>query len=272
VLRPLTQGDLPAVQGLIDADPVTHCFVGSRLPDPDLWRQCDLWGWFDHGRLVSAVHHGANLVPVATNSDARRAIIDHQVTVPRRCSSFVGPADEVLDLWRGLEHAWGPAREVRERQPLLVIDSKPKVTGDEQVRAVRPEELDILLPACISMFTEEVGVSPLHGGAAIAYRARVMDLIRQGRAFARIERGEVLFKAEVGAVSGSVCQVQGVWVAPHLRGRGLSVPGMAAVVTLAQERIAPRVSLYVNDFNEVARASYRRVGFEQVGVFATVLF
>jgi uncharacterized protein len=272
VLRPLTQRDLPAVQALIDADPVTHCFVGSRLHDADLWRQCDLWGWFEEGRLISAVHNGANLVPVATTSHARKAIIEHYVTLSRRCSSFVGPADEVLELWRGLSHRWGPAREVRERQPLLVMDSAPTVAGDPAVRAVRPEELDTLLPACISMFTEEVGVSPLHGGAAIAYRARVMDLIGQGRAFARIEDGEVLFKAEVGAVSGSVCQVQGVWVAPHLRGRGLSVAGMAAVVNLAQERIAPRVSLYVNDFNEAARASYRRVGFEQVGVFATVLF
>jgi uncharacterized protein len=272
VLRPLTPRDLPEVQALIDADPVTHCFVGSRLNDADLWRQSDLWGWFDHGRLVSAVHNGANLVPVATTSDARRAIIEHQASLPRRCSSFVGPADEVLDLWRGLQNAWGPAREVRSRQPLLVIDDEPQVPVDPGVRVVRPDELDILLPACISMFTEEVGVSPLHGGAAMAYRARVMDLIRQGRAFARIDDGEVVFKAEVGAVSGSVCQVQGVWVVPHLRGRGLSAPGMAAVVALAQERIAPRVSLYVNDFNEVARAAYRRVGFDQVGVFATVLF
>jgi predicted GNAT family acetyltransferase len=31
-------------------------------------------------------------------------------------------------------------------------------------------------------------------------------------------------------------------------------------------------SLYVNDYNTKARATYERVGFEQVGTFATVLF
>jgi predicted GNAT family acetyltransferase len=46
---------------------------------------------------------------------------------------------------------------------------------------------------------------------------------------------------------------------------------MAAVVELAQ-RLAPVTSLYVNDYNARARATYERVGFRQVGTFATVLF
>jgi hypothetical protein len=32
------------------------------------------------------------------------------------------------------------------------------------------------------------------------------------------------------------------------------------------------VSLYVNDFNAPARAVYRRVGFREVGCYASVLF
>jgi predicted GNAT family acetyltransferase len=32
------------------------------------------------------------------------------------------------------------------------------------------------------------------------------------------------------------------------------------------------VSLYVNDFNTAARAAYRRVGFRDVGLYASVLF
>jgi hypothetical protein len=81
-----------------------------------------------------------------------------------------------------------------------------------------------------------------------------------------------VFKAEVGAVCATVCQVQGVWVPPDLRGRGLSAPGMATVVRLAQATLAPIVSLYVNDYNDAARRTYERVGFSQVDTFATVLF
>jgi predicted GNAT family acetyltransferase len=153
-----------------------------------------------------------------------------------------------------------------------VLDGPPAVAPDPQVRLVRREEVDTLLPACIAMFTEEIGVSPLVGDGGTLYRARVTELVSTGRAFARIDDGRVVFKAEVGAATSRVCQVQGVWVAPELRGRGLSVAGTAAAAVLAQARIAPVVSLYVNDFNAAARRAYDRVGFRQVGTFTSVLF
>src|SRR5205823_1051044 len=84
------------------------------------------------------------------------------------------------------------------------------------------DELDILLPASVAMFTEEVGVSPVGADGGRAYRARVNELIAVGRAFARIEDGQVVFKAEIGSVTPLACQVQGVWVRPELRGRGLA--------------------------------------------------
>jgi len=46
----------------------------------------------------------------------------------------------------------------------------------------------------------------------------------------------------------------------------------AAVVADALRRVAPTVSLYVNDYNASALRVYRRCGFRTVGMFATVLF
>lgn len=104
------------------------------------------------------------------------------------------------------------------------------------------------------------------------YRARIAQLISKGWSFARIENGRVLFKAEVAAVSPYACQIQGVYVDPDHRGEGLSVSGMAAVVATSIREIAPVVSLYVNDHNRAARRAYEVVGFEQTGVFATIMF
>ena len=122
------------------------------------------------------------------------------------------------------------------------------------------------------MFTEEVGVSPLRVDGGAGYRARVAELVRAGQSLAWFDGDRVLFKAEIGAVSRAACQVQGVWVAPSHRGRGIGTAGTAAVVEYARTAIAPVVSLYVNDFNAAARAAYRRVGFREVGRYASVLF
>ena len=92
----------------------------------------------------------------------------------------------------------------------------------------------MLLPAAVAMFTEEVGVSPLRVDGGAGYRARVAELVRAGQSLAWIEDGEVLFKAEIGAVSRAACQVQGVWVAPAYRGRGIGTAGTAAVVEYAR--------------------------------------
>jgi predicted GNAT family acetyltransferase len=72
-------------------------------------------------------------------------------------------------------------------------------------------------------------------------------------------------------LSATVGQIQGVWVHPQRRGRRLAAGATAAVVQRLH-RMGRVASLYVNAYNTPALATYRRVGFTQVGCFATVLF
>jgi hypothetical protein len=274
-VRVLDSRDLDEVLCLLSGDPVSDVFVASRVAvgGLDPWRLgAEVWGFGDRGRIESLCYAGANLVPVQAGPEAVRAFADRARRQGRRCSSLVGPAEAVLGMWRILEPHWGRARDIRASQPLLAIDGPPAVAPDQDVRQVRPDELEVLLPACIAMFTEEVGVSPLLGDGGALYRARVQELIAQGRAYARFQDGVVLFKAEVGAATSAVCQVQGVWVHPSLRGQGTGTAGTAAVVEAARHSLAPVVSLYVNDYNTAARRSYEKVGFRRVGTFASVLF
>ena len=231
-----------------------------------------VWGFHEAARLVSLCYVGANMVPVEAAPSAVNAFADRARKQGRRCSSIAGPAAVVDDLWRQLAPFWDRPREIRYRQPLMAIASDPLVQPDPAVRLVRPAEVGILLPASVAMFTEEVGVSPIGADGGAAYRARVSELVASGRSLAKIEDGKIVFKAEIGAVTPQVCQVQGVWVPPQLRGRGHAARGMAAVVAFARHTLAPVVSLYVNDFNTPARAAYRRVGFAEVGTFMSVLF
>ncbi|MEU1622523.1 GNAT family N-acetyltransferase [Streptomyces sp. NPDC005722] len=269
-------GELDAALAVLDRDPVANAFVASRVAVAGLdpWRLGgEMWGWYSGGRLEALCYAGANLVPISAGPEAVRAFAERALRAGRRCSSIVGPAPAASALWSLLEPSWGPAREVRAHQPLMVTRVLPaQVEPDPHVRRVRRDEMDVIMPACVAMFTEEVGVSPLAGDGGLIYQARVAELVSAGRAFARIEDGRVVFKAEIGAVTRHACQIQGVWVAPEYRGRHLSETGMAAVLHYALRDVAPVASLYVNDFNAPARAAYRRVGFTEVGAFMSVLF
>ncbi|MFD9423180.1 MULTISPECIES: GNAT family N-acetyltransferase [unclassified Streptomyces] len=274
--RVLEPSDLGAALAILESEPVANAFVTSRVQAAGLdpWRLGgEMWGWYADGRLRSLCYSGANLVPVCAGPEAVRAFADRARRAGRRCSSIVGPAGPTAQLWRLLEPGWGPAREVRANQPLMVTESlSAEVAPDPFVRRIRKDEMDIVMPACVAMFTEEVGISPLAGDGGLLYQARVAELIGSGRSFARIEDGKVLFKAEIGATTTQACQIQGVWVAPEFRGRGLSETGMAAVLAHALADVAPVVSLYVNDYNTPARKAYSRVGFREVGAFMSVLF
>lgn len=263
--------DLATVQRVLDDDPVGSCMVASRVADHGV-EPGAIGGelWTRRHATDSLCYAGANLIPLRGTQSDMHAFADKAMSAARRCSSLVGHAEYVMPMWRRLETVWGPARDVRDDQPLLALDAVPHQHIDPAVRPVRIEELDAYLVAAIDMFIGEVGIDPRLGDGGRGYRRRVASLIAAGRAWARFERGEVVFKAEVGSQSPTVGQIQGVWVHPDRRGHGIGTGGTAALAgaVVRGGRIA---SLYVNSYNAVARATYARIGFEQVGTFATVL-
>jgi uncharacterized protein len=271
--RLLNDAERAAVERVLDLEPIAAAQVAERINAAGLsWRvDARIFGYGAGRRLESVCWHGANLIPVHASHAAIEAFAEVAGAHPRLCSSLVGESEAVLGMWSRLADHWGPAREVRVCQPLLATWSSPPVPADPTVRLVRPHEMDTLFPASVAMYTEEVGISPLISDGGRDYKERITDLVRARRAYAKFVGGRVVFKAELAVVTRHTAQVQGVWVAPEWRNRGLGTGAMAAVVRDALRRVAPSVSLYVNDYNTPARIIYDRCGFRQIGTFATVL-
>jgi len=273
-VRLLGREDLPAAIRLLSASPVDNVFVASRVRAAGLEQTslgCPVWGYETGGVLRALCHAGSNLVPVNAGPDALAAWTEF-AGGQRTCASIIGPAASAMEFWHRLGERWGPtwseARDVRPHQPVMSIAEEPAIAADPRVRRVTLDQWDAYTDAAVKMYTEEIGVSPIQGNPA-GYRFYVRQLITSGRAFGIFDGDRVLFKADLGSVSGTVSQVQGVWLDPELRGRGMAAPAMAAVVRLART-VVPTVSLYVNDYNLPARATYARVGFREVGEFATI--
>ena len=216
--------------------------------------------WTRRGAEESLCFAGANLIPLRGGPADLNAFADEAMSGSRRCSSLVGRASlGVAHVATARAGLGAGARRARRAPSLMALSTYPNCDLDTGVRQVRPDELDAYLVAAVDMFIGEVGVDPRLGDGGDGYRRRVASLIAAGRAWARFEKGEVIFKAEVGSQSPTVGQIQGVWVHPERRGLGLGTRGTAtlAAVIVGTGRIA---SLYVNSFNTVARAAYDRIG------------
>ena len=275
-VRPLGAADLDAFLALARRDPVVNVFADYRATTTNLeprWLGGEMWGRFESGELAAACHVGANLVPIGASDDDAAAFAERALARGRTVSTIVGPQDAVRTFWNGVSSAWGQPREARWDQPHLELAAGPLVAPDPLVRRTTREDMHELYPACVAMYTEEVGVSPEYGGGADLYRARVTQLVNRGWSFARFDdTGRLVFKAEVACATPYAAQIQGVFVPADRRGLGVATAGMAAVVQLVRREIAPVVSLYVNDWNTSARAVYERVGFYETARFATVMF
>jgi predicted GNAT family acetyltransferase len=273
-IRRLGVADGEQLRQLVDADPYVNVVVAARLDAGSRVSEFggEVLGVDGPDGLLAAWWRGTTVLPVGGDPQLWADLATYLGQRERNCTALTGRSDVLNALWPSLSWHWGPARLVRNVQPLMVTDRRSGVRPDPLVRPARPEELDIYLPAAEAMFAEELGLAPFTGSARRTYRHRLYELIVARRVFVRLDRqGRVAFKAEIGVASRATSQIQGVWVRPDLRGRGLGTSAMASVLDYAL-RLTPTASLYVNDFNHPARRVYERLGMRQVGTVATVMF
>lgn len=261
--------DARVLDRILEQDPVVCCTV----PEQNIGHGIDVVGgqfWTCGDVNQSLCYSGPNLVPLLGEMADLQMFADMALTQARRYTWLIGRAELVMPMWQRLAACWGPAGYIRPDQPLLAIGQMPNCESDPCVRQVCPDELDAYLAATAMEIFAEFGFDPRSGESANNFSRRLAQLIAAGRAWARFERGEVVFKAEVGAQSANTSLLQGVWVHPDWRGHGLAAPGTATVVgaIVATGRTAYG---YVNHSNVAARAAYDRVGFTQVGSIASIL-
>jgi uncharacterized protein len=267
-VRPIGRGDEAVALEALDRNPVRDVFIASRiLHDGALttFGPSPLWGAFEDGHLRGMLHVGPNLVPATDDQAACEALAAAAGGLyPTRM--VVGERVTVELLWSLIGPSYPAPREVRRRQyvyavepDLLVHDHHGRGRGVARL-AERSDE-DRVLRLSAAMYTEEMGENPMARDPD-GYRRRVRMLISRGWTYVYEQAGRLQFKMDVGCASHHTAQIQGVYVPPELRGRGVGTTAMAACCDLALDR-HPNLSLYVNDFNTTAVALYERIGFRR---------
>ncbi len=263
-LGPAHAGELAA---LIDHEPITNVYLRSELRLG--FEAGDWWGAFEDNELRSVVLGWSLVVPYIPDLEAAGPLAQ-ALAAGAQPRMIVGHRASVMALHNAFRPS-RPARELRDPQPLLVLDrGELRGTPSDNVRLSTRDDLEVLIVAAARMHREEMGIDPLAVDAP-AWRMRMLSLIERRWSWIWMHDGEVLFKAELSAWTPDVVQIQGVYTAPQYRGQGIARAGLAAVCVQVFKEV-PRCSLYVNQYNVIAQRVYERLGFRPADTFATVMY
>ena len=186
----------------------------------------------------------------------------------RDAHMILGEHDVVGRFW---SH-YGPAGQAprlfcRE----LLFEQRWPVPARDAVEGLRPATLDdlmLVMPVHAAMAYEESGVNPidvdLHG-----FRMRCARRIEHGRVWVLVEGGNLLFKVDIASDTPECVYLEGVYVDPAVRQRGLGLRCLAQLGYNLLER-TKAVSALVNEQNLAAQALFQRAGYKMRGFYDTV--
>ncbi len=136
------------------------------------------------------------------------------------------------------------------------------------LRPARPEDLEQVAIAQAEVAEIECGVNPMDKDPE-GFLARVSRRIDQGRVFVVFEGDKLVFKADIVAQTEAVAYLEGIYVAPDHRGKGV---GSACLSRLCLELLAnvTNVCLLSNTEFKGAHRSFRKAGMRQTDACTTL--
>ena len=245
-----------------------YVFVAQRLLSSSVDNSMVL-ATLHNAEIQSLLLLAGNAVPINLSNEVAKQYAASPYVKYSQIASIVGKTPDVTHFWSALNNdSHRVLRLVRERQPYLRLNHEIEGYEDVDVHYITLEHYEQYFKASYDMFIGEVGRAPNN---LDHYQGRLRYQIQNKRAFGVFDKNDVLrFKVDVPIWYQQSCQVQGVWMHPEWRGKGLARQYFGATLQAIQRDIAVNVTLYVNDFNLPALNLYRGIGFTEITQYSTI--
>ena len=186
----------------------------------------------------------------------------------RGAHMILGEQEIIRRFWNYYASA-GQASRIFCRE--LLFEQRWPVGACEPVEGLRRATLDdlaLVMPVHAAMAQEESGVNPLDSDAQ-GFRLRCARRIEHGRVWVLVERGELVFKADIASDTPDCVYVEGVYVehASRQRGHGLRCLSQLSRTLLGR---STSVCALVNEQNLVAQALFLKAGYKLRGYYDTI--
>jgi len=253
------------------ARPVHTVFMAGFIRDNGLVSQLNrgtFYGCRDwQGRL-----EGVALIGHFTLVEARtEAALAAFARLAQDCLSahmILGEQENLAAFWNYFAQAGRSQR--RACRELLFEQQTPLEQNGSllDLRLATPDDLPVILPVYAEMVYEESEVNPLEVDP-VGFEKRWLRRIEQGRVWVWIDDGRLMFNADVMSKTPDVIYLEGIYVNPDERGRGLGVRCLSQLSRDLLQR-ARSLCLLVNEQNQRARAFYEKAGFNLYGYYDTI--
>lgn len=147
------------------------------------------------------------------------------------------------------------------------FEPQPDVSG---LRLAVPEDLETVVRAQAAMAFEISGVDPLRNDP-IGFRQRYLRRIERNRVWVLIDNRRLIFKLDVIADTPAATYIEGVYVRPEDRGKGVGQSCLTAVGRNLLEH-SKAVYLFVENENTRTTSFYLKLGFNIAGQYDLLYF
>jgi len=268
----LTETDKSEALQFLKIRPVHTVAMASFIQDNGL-ENPDNRGVFYGCRNAAGKLEGVALIGHTTLVEARSdeslkafALIARQSATPIHLMMSDGKTIETF--WKHYTGDNRPARKICTE--LLFELNFPFMVQDCEwnVRFADASELEQIAVAHDEVAFIESGSSPLLKDRA-GFLKRCAKRIEQKRTFVVFENGKLIFKADIVAETSDVIYLEGIYVAPEFRGRGI---GSSCLSNLGRQLLSrvDNVCLLSNTEFKSARRSFVRAGFKNTDSCQTI--
>lgn len=268
---PLTEGHEAEALEFLAAEPLHNVYMAGFIRDNGLVSPLNR-GSFYACRDGAGSIEGIALIGHVTQLDVRTPrALQAFARAAQACPSVhvvMSERTRVQDFWRYYSSG---GQELRVACRELLLEQKWPVEADQTVAELRPailSDLPLILRVQAAMAVAECGVNPLAVDPA-GFRARCARRLERGRTWVLVERGKLLFKADIMAETPQAVYLEGVYVNRRHRRRGY---GRRCLLTLGQILLSrsDSVCLLVNERNLAAQSFYHSVGYKLRSFYDTV--
>ena len=185
-----------------------------------------------------------------------------------RAHMLMGEQEMIERFWKFYAPNGQPKRRLC-REVLFEL-TKQSAQSDEiaNLRLAQVSDLSLVVPVHATMAFEESGVNPLEVDPD-GFRERCRRRIEKGRTWVLVAQDQLIFKADIISDTSEVVYLEGVYVDPEQRGKGL---GSKCLMQLTQTLLnrSTSVSVLVNQERRPAQEFYKKLGFVSRGLYDTI--